>query len=968
MCHLNHAFSLRGRDAAGGAGFCWPVFVAVLVCAQIASVHDAAAGGDVPESSSQRAARARDHWAFRAPQRPALPSVTRTNWARTPVDHFVLARLQSEGLAPSPEADRITLVRRLYLDLMGLPPSIAEVRAFLEDKSTNAWELLVERVLASPHYGERWARFWLDAARYADSNGYEKDRAREMWHYRDWVINALNADLAYNQFIIEQVAGDLLPNATQDQIVATGFFRNSMINEEGAIDPEQFRMEAMFDRMDCLGKAVLGLTIQCAQCHDHKYDPLKQEEYYRLFAFLNDVDEWTAPFYDPPGLRRRDRIRQQIQERELELQRAHSDWEERLAAWETDVRTNQPEWVQLDWIEYGDPGGLSKLQLQKDHSLLAGGHRFSDGTWRVIGRTTLTNIAAVRLEALINANLPLSGPGRSENGMFALREFSLLAAPLTLTPSNQTKIPFAQASADYEQPQSPPGQPAKDARVYGPVKFAIDNNDKTAWTIDAGPGRRNTDRKAVFQVATNFGFAGGTELTFSLACGDEIACFRISLSAATNTVADPIPRGVREILATLPSARTPEQRATLFSYWRTTVPEFAEANQRIDELWKEYPEPVGTTLALHARRESRETSVLKRGDWLKPVRQVTPGVPTFLHQMSGSTPDSRLALARWLVDKNSPTTARVFVNRIWQTYFGIGLVSTPEDFGMQADAPSHPELLDWLACEFMDPQSQGCPCDAPPEPWSMKHLHRLIVNSSVYLQRSQVTPDLQNRDPYNRLLARGARFRVEGEMVRDIALAASGLLNPKLGGPSLYAPAPAFLFVPPTSYDTFPWKDVEGAERYRRALYTFRRRSTPYPMLQNFDTPNGDVACVRRMNSNTPLQALTTLNEPLFVECAQGLGRKILQDGGSDEAARVEYGFRRVLARPPTGPERSELLALLQRQREYLGEGWVNVSELATGTNRVPTNLPQGCSPTQLAAYTVLARVLLNLDEAITKD
>jgi len=948
-----------------------PALVASIVLTSNGRADSSGSGaGNGTGNASSGSAAVREHWAFRAPVRAPVPPVRSEAWPRTPVDHFILTRLESEGLAPSPEADRVTLLRRLSLDLLGLPPSIGEVDAFLADDSTNAWSRQVERMLASPHYGEQWARHWLDAARYADSNGYEKDRAREMWHYRDWVINAFNADRPYDQFIIEQIAGDLLPNATQDQIVATGFLRNSMINEEGAIDPEQFRMESMFDRMDCLGKAVLGLTIQCAQCHDHKYDPLKQEEYYRLFAYLNDVDEWTAPFYDQAGLARRDQVRQEIEQQESELQRAHPGWEERLAGWEESVQGNQLQWVQPELIEYGDPGGLSKLQLQKDQSLLAGGHRFGGGTWRVIARTTLTNISAVRLEALANANLPQHGPGRSDNGLFALREFSLMVAPLSLTPSNQTKIAFSHASADFEQAQSPPGKPAQDANVYGPVRFAIDGNDKTAWTIDAGPGRRNVDRKAVFQAPTNFGFAGGTELTFSLFCHDEIACFRLSLTTASNVLADPIPRPVREILNRPRAERTSAQRAALFSYWRTTVadPDFVEANQRIEKLWKEYPEPAGTTLALHARRERRETSLLKRGDWLKPVRSVTPGVPVFLHALAEQPADSRLGLAHWLVDRRSPTTARAFVNRVWQAYFGVGLVSTPEDFGMQSDTPSHPELLDWLACEFMDPQTQGCPCDALPEPWSIKHLHRLIANSAVYRQSSRVTPALQSRDPYNRLLARGARVRVEGEVVRDIALATSGLLDAKVGGPSLYTPAPAFLFVPPTSYDTFPWKDVQGSDRYRRALYTFRRRSTPYPMLQNFDTPNGDVACVRRAQSNTALQALTTLNEPLFVDCAQGLARRILQDAGPEESARVRYGFRRVLARLPTDQEQAQLLALLQRQRQYLGEGWVNVSELATGTNRIPTDLPRGCTPTQLAAYTVLSRVLLNLDEAITKD
>jgi hypothetical protein len=921
------------------------------------------------DSRAADSAKRADHWAFKAPVRPESPSVKDKAWPRTAIDAFILARLEKEGLKPSPEADKITLLRRLHFDLTGLPPTISETDAFLQDTSPDAYAKLVERLLNSPHYGERWGRHWLDAARYADSNGYEKDRAREMWHYRDWVIGSFQRDLPYNQFILEQVAGDLLPGASQDQIIATGFFRNSMINEEGAIDPEQFRMDAMFDRMDALGKGVLGLTIQCAQCHNHKYDPLTQEEYYRLFAFLNNADELTAPIYFETELAQRERVLREIRELESELQRQHPDWAKRMAAWEETVRGDQPEWIVLDPYEYGAPDGLSKLQRQNDKSLLAGGHPFTGGTWFVKARTMLTNIAAVRLETLVNANLPMHGPGRSANGLFALQEFRLQAAPSAAT--NFAKVAFSTASADFEQPQQPPGEMEKEKDFFGPVKFAIDDNPKTFWAIDAGPGRRNTDRKAVFQTATNFGFPGGTELRFDLACRDEVACFRLSLTTATNPVADPLPKNVRDIIDVPRERRSPDQTAAVFSYWRTLVPEFAEANARIAALWKDYPEPNGTALTLAARPEPRNAAVLNRGDWLKPGKSVTPGVPAFLHALPANAGDSRLALGRWLVDKKSPTTARVFVNRVWQAYFGTGLVGTPEDFGMQADTPSHRELLDWLACEFMEPTNvvgdEGQTA-RPLVPWSVKHLHRLVVLSATYRQSSKFTPELQARDPYNRLLARGPRVRVEGEIVRDVALAASGLLETNVGGPSVYTPAPAFLFTPPSSYVSFPWKDATGPDRYRRALYTFRRRSTPYPMLQTFDTPNGDVSCVRRARSNSPLQALTSLNETLFIECAQALARRMATEGGASDAERVGYAFRCVLSRPPTAREQQEMLGLIDRQRRHISEGWVSANQLATGTNAVPADLPKSTTPTQLAAYTVLSRVLLNLDEAITKE
>jgi len=420
--------------------------------------------------------------------------------------------------------------------------------------------------------------------------------------------------------------------------------------------------------------------------------------------------------------------------------------------------------------------------------------------------------------------------------------------------------------------------------------------------------------------------------------------------------------------------RTPAQTAAVFSYWRTTVPEFQLTNEKIEALWKQWP-TGNTALTLVARAQPRDTRLLKRGDWLKPAESVTPGVPAFLHPLQGNDPaGSRLALAHWLVDRRSPTTARVLVNRLWQAYFGIGLVSTPEDFGMQSEPPSQPELLDWLACEFMEPryrcqaESSGLFHRTLSEAWSLKHIHRLIVTSSTYRQSSVVNPQLYTKDPYNRLLARGPRFRVDAEIVRDIALDASGLLNPKIGGPSIFSPAPAFLFQPPASYAPFPWKEVTGPDRYRRALYTFRRRSTPYPVLQVFDAPNGDVSCVRRLRSNTPLQALASLNETEFVECAQALARKTLAEGGATDTDRITYAFRRVLARTPTTDETLELLSLLTKQRIRIGEGWVNANEIATGTDEPAADLPKGATPAQMAAYTVVSRVIFNLDESITKE
>jgi len=976
-------------------------------------------GANWPESAVAERKDWRNHWAFKAPIRPNMPRTQDSQWSRNPIDNFVLARLEKENLKPSPEADRIRLLRRLSLDLIGLPPTPAEVDAFLADNTTDAYEKQVERLLASPHFGERWGRLWLDAARYADSDGYEKDKMRYVWFYRDWVIKALNQDMPYDRFIIEQIAGDQLPKRTQDQIVATGFLRNSMVNEEGGIDPEQFRMDEMFDRMDCIGKSILGLTIQCAQCHDHKFDPLKQEEYYRLFAFLNNDHETQPVVYTPDEQMKVANLTREMRDIEAGLRHTIPDWEQRMANWEDSVKNDQPNWIVLrPTVEEISTGGQRYLP-QPDGSFLALGYAPTKHTVKMFLTNELQHLTAFRLELLTNPNLPCNGPGRSFKGTCALTEFKVDAMEAN-KPTNKITVKFDKATADFEQEETPLESNFEDKsgkkRVTGPVEFAIDGTNETAWGMDAGPGRRNQDRKAVFQCATNVGFPGGTILEFQLTqnhggwnsddlMNNNLGRFRLSATTNARPVnADPIPKGVRDIFAIPRERRTPAQVAALFSYWRTTVADFKETNERIESLWKQWPNAT-TAFTLTAREQPRETHILKRGDWLKPTTTVGPGVPAFLHQLAGpenrtgaddsdhqratheTGAPSRLMFANWLVDKKSPTTARVAVNRLWQAYFGQGIVTTPADFGMQSEAPEHPELLDWLACELMQPTASGEIRETKskrdqksqnatrternsdvPRPWSLKHIHRLIVTSATYRESSAVTPERYSKDPYNRLLARGPRLRVDAEIVRDVALAASGLLNPQIGGPSIFSPAPEFLFQPPASYAPFPWKEETGENRYRRALYTFRRRSTPYPMLQVFDAPNGDFSCVRRMRSNTPLQALVGLNEPVFVECAQALARKAFEEGGKSDAERITYAFRRALARLPTQEEKSELLSLLQKQEQRISEGWVNANEIATGKNETATQMPKGATPTQLAAYTVISRVLLNLDETITKE
>jgi mono/diheme cytochrome c family protein len=933
-------------------------------------------GADFPESASVKLADRKAHWAFKAPARPPAPAVKNANWVRTPIDAYVLSKLEREGLAPSPEADKVTLLRRLHFDLVGLPPTVEDVDAFLADKSPGAYDKVVERLLASPHYGERWGRHWLDAARYADSDGFEKDKRRTVHFYRDWVIGAYNRDLPYDRFIVEQLAGDLLPNATQEQLVATGFLRNSMLNEEGGADPEQFRIDALFDRMDALGRSVLGLTVQCAQCHNHKFDPISQEEYFRLFAFLNNDDEPIRAVYTPAEEKRRGEVLRKIGEVERALQAANPDWRARLARWEADEARRAaggPKWVTLQAPFIDDTIAGSKYLLQKDGSYLQQSYAPTKHTAQVVVKTDLPEIGAFQIEQLTDPNLPLGGPGRSFMGTSALTEFMVDAAPAD-APDKKVRIKLVKATSDFEQAEKPLEPTFADKtdrkRVTGPAAYAIDGNDETAWGIDAGPGRRNVDRKAVFLPEKPIKNAKGTIFTFHLrqAHGgwnsddhqnNNLGRFRLSVTGARDVVADPVPKRVREILAIPAAKRTAAQTAAVFSYFRTTVPAWKKENARVDELWKGYP--VGqTALVLATRAEMRPTHLFKRGDFLKPGKAVTPGVLSALHPLPKDAPPNRLGLARWLVDRKSPTTARVYVNRIWQAYFGTGIVATSDDLGVQSEAPSHPELLDWLATELMD---RG---------WSTKALHRLIVRSATYRQASRTTPAHLEKDPQNRLLARGPRIRVEAEIVRDVFLASSGLLNRQVGGPSVMPPAPGFLFLPPSSYAPFTWTDETGPDRYRRAVYTFRRRSTPYPMLQTFDAPNGDTACVRRPRSNTPLQALVGLNETVSMEAAQALARRMLEAKGRstplDDRARILHGFRRVLSRPPTATEERELLGLLARQRKRVAEGWSDAWLLATGKGEAPGALPAGVTPADLAAYTVVGRVLLNLDEAITKE
>ncbi len=915
------------------------------------------------------------HWAFEPPVPPPVPAVGAKS-PMTPVDAFLAARMAKEGLKFSPAAAPEQLCRRLYLDVIGLPPTPAEVAEFSRAARKDlpaAVAALADRLLASEHYGEKWARHWLDAARYADSNGYEKDLAREQWAWRDWVIQALNRDLPYDQFLIEQIAGDLLPNRSPAQLIATGFLRNGMINEEGAIIPEQFRMEAMFDRIDVIGKSTLGLTLQCAQCHSHKFDPITQTEYYGLFAFLNNTYEAQSWVYTPAQEQKIAEVRAGLAAVEQRLKKESPDWAERLAAWEAGELRRQQE-TTWDIVEATDLHHTTELNHPvslPDKSILTLGHPTSGGDTYMIAEPNVTNVTGLRLEILTSGDLPFGGPGRSYKGTWALSEL-IVEAQLPGT-NVWERLKLVNVTADFSEPDHPmepewanTGADKEGKRTCGPAAFLADTNNLTAWRADRGVGRRNADSVAVAQFEKPLTLPAGAKLKFSLrqdhagagsnAKNTMIGRFRIALTTSPDPKVNATPYAAVRAMQTPRAQRTAAESAEIFAAWRQSVPEFKSFNDEADALWKQFPEANTSVLHLAERSpdEARDTYRLDRGGWDRPKERVAPQVPAALQPLPAGEPATRLTFARWLADKRSPLTARVAVNRVWQAIFGVGLVETAEDFGTRAAPASHPELLDWLAVDFMQ------------NGWSQKQLIRTLVTSVAYRQTSRVTPELLEKDPRNRLLARGPRFRAEAEVVRDIALGTSGLLTDKVGGPSIFPPVPQnvleFNYVKPD------WPVATGPERYRRALYVFRKRSMPDPALSNFDAPTADIACVRRPRSNTPLAALTSLNEPIFVEASQALALRILREGGGTDRERADYAYRLCTARGVKSAERAELLKLVASRRKQLAEGWLPAVEVAAGESGKKLDLPAGTTPQDAAAWTIAARVLLNLDETLTKN
>jgi len=886
-------------------------------------------------------AKYESHWAFTAPRKAELPDAGTEHV----IDALVVSRLKDRDLALSPEAPPAALCRRLYLDLIGLPPSPQE----LADFQQHGYEATVDALLQSERFGEKWARHWLDVARYSDTNGYEKDLRREQWVWRDWVVDALNRDLPYDQFLIEQLAGDLLPQPTQQQIIATGFLRNSMVNEEGAIVPEQFRMVEMFDRVDCLGKAALGVTTQCAQCHSHKFDPLTHREYYGIFAFFNTAHEAQSWVYTSEQDQQIAEIHRRIQEAEERLRSLRPHWGDELAAWEQSLAQQQPAWEPVIATELGTISGLNHPTQEVDQSLLMQGHSSSDVF--LIAAPALDGVTGLRLEALTHHNLPHRGPGRSKLGTWAIQE--LEASIKRPEDSEWQKQKLINATADFSEPET---KQAEGKKISGPVAHLIDGSDDSTWNADRGIGRRNQPSVAVVQFEQPLQLPAGTQLKIAWRMTDMLGCCRFSITRQPTPAALPISHAAMLALQIPPAERTPAHTDAVFAAWRAGVADAQPINDEIDAAWSTYPQAATSVLHLVEQEppHRRQTHRLDRGSWDLPLEVIEPCTPTVFHPFSPDLPRNRLGFARWLTDPRSPLTSRVAVNRIWQAIFGTGLVETAEDFGTRSPVPEYQDVLDWLAVDFIE---QG---------WSQKKMIRTIVTSATYRQTSRASAELLQRDPRNAWLARGPSFRAEAEVVRDIALSVSGLMTHKLGGPSVIPPVPQNVLDINFVYPDY-WKAAEGPERYRRALYGFRKRSMPDPVMSSFDAPNADAACARRVRSNTPLAALTGLNEPIFVEAARALALRVLREGGSNDAERADYAFCLCTSRRPEAGERDVILQLLESRRERLAAGWLNPRDIATGDPSKLPELPPGTTPQDAAAWTLAARVLLNLDETISK-
>ena len=848
------------------------------------------------------------HWSFVNPKPISLNSDSH------PIDQLVAIELQRSGLQPNPPADRYAWIRRVTLDLTGLPPTVEEADAFVDDPSEDAHLKVIDRLLASQSFGEHWARMWLDLARYADTRGYEKDNPREIWRYRDWVIAALNRDMPFDQFTIEQLAGDLLPDATTAQRLATAFHRNTLTNEEGGTDDEEFRVAAVKDRVDTTMQVWMGLTMGCAKCHSHKYDPISQKEYYQFYAFFNQTsdNDREAPLLATPTaeqLKAEQKLVQQIATLNTQLANVKG-FDEAYQVWKREQASRSP-WSPLHLASFDSQHDLT-LKQSADGTLATQGSLPEQDTWTlaldVAPNESVQSLTALRLEVF--PKRPDEGNPNDKN--FVINELNVH----WLQGEKRVPVKLVRPRADFSQQN-------------WNIEQSIDGDDQTGWAVSP---KANQPHVAVFDLETAIDITEGGQIQIEAKqlYGSQLVMSRLRWSVTG--------QDAEQLKAVLDdtSKATFQQ---VFPATQALLGRVNESKKTLADLRKSFPRtPVMQELPA---KQQRETKVHRRGNFLDAAETVEPAVPVAFGSLPADAPRNRLGVARWLTAADNPLTARVMVNRVWARLFGIGIVETEEDFGTQGLRPSHPDLLDWLANHY---QQSG---------WSLKQLLRTIVTSKTYQQSSAMTAEHREKDPRNRLLSRGPRFRISAEMIRDQALAASGLLSDKIGGPSVMPPQPDGIWK--STYSSRKWVNAVGEDRYRRGLYTYWKRTSPYPSMTTFDAGSGEVCLVRRVRTNTPLQALILLNDPSYFEAAGALG-KLLRDEG------VEYGFRRVLIRKPTEQERQRIGELFaDNKREF-------DSDLAAAANLAETaGLDRITADAELAAWVTVASVLLNLDETVTK-
>ncbi len=926
-----------------------------------------------------------EHWAFTKPQRPSLPEVRNTSWAKNEIDRFVLANLESQGLEPSPTADRPTLIRRVSLDLTGIPPTTAVVDAFVADTSPSAFEHVVDRLLASPRYGEQMATQWLDYARYADSHGYQSDPERHMWKWRDWVINAYNQNMPFDQFTIEQLAGDLLPNATIDQRIATGFNRNHRINDEGGIIPEEWRVEGVIDRVSTTSAVFMGLTLECCRCHDHKYDPITQKEFYSFSAYFNSVKEQgvgdtattdrginVPPILkcpSPDQVQKRNTLAVQLRLAQAELARATKSVSEQTGT------------IAADDARLREPGGLTlRLPLNNSATVLKTGA--ADAMARPVNGptilfTTIDARPAVKFEytgAAIDAgdaiklerDKPFSyGAWVRRHGVGGSVLSRMNAADKTFRGFDiylDGDRPAVHLIHDWDQ---------NALKVQSTVPLVADKWSHVMVTYDgsskAAGVRIFIDGRAT-AVAIKNDHLTDTILTGSPLLigrrdgadpmGGYVSDVRFYDHALTAAEAASVARAgeMAKILAVPTTQRTLEQASAVTAFLTETDPSVTGAAGRVTDLKREsdrVESEVPDTMVMEEAAKPRDTFVLVRGEYDKHGDKVSPGVPAVLPPLPQDAPPNRLGLARWIVDPQNPLTSRVQANRLWEKFFGVGLVKTSENMGTQTEWPSDPELLDWLATEMVR------------QHWDLKAFQKQIVMSAAYQQRSDMTPEMAERDPENRLIDRGPRFRLSAEQIRDQALYVSGLLVEQTGGPSVKPYQPTGLWAGNLYGNLAKYTVDTGAALYRRSMYTFVKRTAVPANLSLFDQPSREFCVIRRSRTDTPLQALDLMNDATYLEAARALAEHMMRDGGPDPASRIRFAFKRVTCRSPNESEANILLDGFRRRLAHFQSGRDAASKLLTVGNSPPDTT---LDPAELAAYTLTASTILNLDETVTRQ